>query len=241
MMYMTTRVLRVFVVANGGVTKVTQAVPQNKRRNLVCADGGWQTMRGARPTAAAAAAAEATAGVASIAGQDNKIITEPVALVTNLQVHPMVHDKKARTLQLNISWTVPQEGRLPKGYFLKVKSINDSHEYCEIMDFMEDINNTMTSWAVVPPEVTNVKNDPRVMQECCYNIRVESQPYDGRRAAEVNYTIPERVGELWSCRRKALLPVPRDVQVSVIDSGTAHVSWTLDASAARIARNISLT
>ncbi|XP_049808996.1 uncharacterized protein LOC126252171 [Schistocerca nitens] len=133
------------------------------------------------------------------------------------------------------------EGRLPKGYFLKVKSINDSHEYCEIMDFMEDINNTMTSWAVVPPEVTNVKNDPRVMQECCYNIRVESQPYDGRRAAEVNYTIPERVGEVWSCRRKAQLPVPRDVQVSVIDSSTAHVSWTLDASAARIARNISLT
>ncbi|XP_049858844.1 uncharacterized protein LOC126353794 isoform X2 [Schistocerca gregaria] len=184
-------------------------------------------------------AASAASDTKVVTGNKEDYVAEPPALVENLGVLAVEHDLEARTLQLYVNWTAPTEGHLPDTYFLRVKSINKSSDYCGTMDYDEYLNSTET-WSLVPPVVSEVEHDPHVLHECAYNVRVESGPYGGPSAAELNYTVPELVGSLWSCRRRLELPLPHRVHVAVVDHTAVDVAWEVDPADAQTVQGFSL-
>ncbi|XP_063232269.1 uncharacterized protein LOC134536479 [Bacillus rossius redtenbacheri] len=152
------------------------------------------------------------------------------AAVSNLSVVAELLHAGSRTLQLRVAWRLPSEGRRPSRLVLTVVRADYpgcplEPDYCPDGFVYEVIEDTDRTNMAVP---RHPLRDPfKIVPECCYEVKMESSPHDGRTFAAVNFSAPECVRDVCSCRVNRL-PAPNVTSVSAVGADTVKVTWTVD-------------
>ncbi|XP_037037889.1 vascular endothelial growth factor receptor 1 isoform X2 [Bradysia coprophila] len=142
----------------------------------------------------------------------------------DLNVEAVVYSEIQRTLILKITWN-PAITHNDSSFRVVVSPIGGGlchHDFCDQSGLT-----TYNATLFVPTKPTNPETSHpqcRIDPGCNYTITIE----DGELESKVNYTVPDRVGSVYSCQHELDLPAVNSS--AVIDSEWMTIRWQINGN-----------